>query len=576
MKKFYSLGVAAIALAAAASPQSTAFAQSASVDPEIIPEFYSLKMSNDGKILISQTSGESMSVYYRADESMKEYELCSRGLGNSITDNGTIVGGTLEDKAFIITDGVMTTPKSLSGYAFCNLHGITPDGTRICGLVNNPKSGGSDDETQLMYLPMYVDVTAGEVSEPVILPYPEKDFVNLTPQYCTAIWISDDGRTILGQVIDNSGLMPYPILYKQAADGTWSYTLPTKDLLNPENLTLPPYPVAPEEVDPTDYMTADKKAAYEQAYAEWEKSNYDPTLYPDPTDYMTEEKKSEYLQDMTEYNAEAQIFNEKLYDYYDIRNAIFDASVGFVQNTMTLNREGTMAASTSVASKPGDFEPIQEYAVYILDLSAGTYRHIDTGRTEILPGQIVADGTVVCSSSATGDYVTRGYLVKKGSDELLPIQDYLGAINPEYNTWIIDNLSCTVPVEENGDLVDMDVIATGRIAASDDMSVIAGAVPAYLLPYSNHSYFTYIFDNLTAGINNTFASDDSTVFLTADGNVRIDGNVADFRITDMEGRALMHMNEASGHVYTGLESGMYIISYFAAGERHAVKVMVRK
>lgn len=198
-------------------------------------------------------------------------------------------------------------------------------------------------------------------------------------------------------------------------------------------------------------MTADDKAAYEQALAEWEESNYNPSLYPDPANYMTEEKKQEYLQDVAEYNNAAQIFNEKLYEYYDIRDAIFSASVGFVQNTMTLNREGTMAASTSVVSKPGDFEPIKEYAVYILDLNAGTHRHIETGRTEILPGQIVADGTVICSSSVTGDYVTRGYLVKKGSDELLPIQDYLGAINPEYNTWIIDNLSFTAPVEENGE-----------------------------------------------------------------------------------------------------------------------------
>lgn len=196
MKNFFSLGVAAMALTATVAPQSPAFAQSASTEPEIIPEFYTLKMSNDGKILISETSGESMSVYNRADESFKEYDLCSRGLGNSITDNGIIVGATLEDKAFIITDGVMSTPKNLTSYALCNLHGITSDGTRICGLVNNPKSGGSDDETQLMYLPMYVDVKAGEVSEPVILPCPDKDFVNLTPQYCTAIWISDDATAL--------------------------------------------------------------------------------------------------------------------------------------------------------------------------------------------------------------------------------------------------------------------------------------------------------------------------------------------------------------------------------------------
>lgn len=137
-----------------------AFAQG--VSPEIVPDFYLLKMSDNGKYLISEAVSELMEEYNRNNASYTPFQSCSRGLGNSMTDNGIIVGSMINDVPFIIRNEVMTIPAGLDDYAFCNFHGITPDATRICGLVNNIKSGGSDDDNNLMYLPMYVDVNERE------------------------------------------------------------------------------------------------------------------------------------------------------------------------------------------------------------------------------------------------------------------------------------------------------------------------------------------------------------------------------------------------------------------------------
>jgi hypothetical protein len=561
-------------LIAALSTQLIAFAQTDSPQPEIIPDFYGLKMSNDGNIMISETDGETMAVYNRLTDDYQEYSLCSRGLGNSIADDGTIVGSTLEDKPFIITDGEMVIPESLTKNALCNFHGITPDGSRICGLVSNPKSTGSTDEANLMYLPMYVDVTEGKVSEPVILPCPEKDFVGLTPQYCTAVWISSDGRTILGQVIDFSGFIPYPIIYRQAADGTWSYSLPTKDLLNPDNLTLPPYPVEPEEPVAEEYMDEDMRVEYATDLAEWEASGYVPEMYPDPVDYMSEEKRNEYQEAMALYTREVGLFNKKLRDYLTVREEIFDASVPFVQNAMTMNSAGSMVAATSSVTKAGEFQPEKYFSIFIFDLDADSFRSIETGKTGINPNKIVTDGTILCSSSSASDYVPRGYMIKKGSAELMPVQEYLGSINPVYETWLTDHLSLNVFVEDGDEYIEETLLVTGMISASDDLSVIAGSVPSYLFEEEEYLYYTYVFDRLTSGVNNVKADGEVNVSVLNDGIVNIAGNVTDFRIMDMEGRTLLHLNEASGNIATGLRPGLYIISYNADGNHHAIKLQL--
>ena len=113
-------------------------------------------------------------------------------------------------------------------------HGITPDGKVICGVVGNDDV--SLDATNIMSLPaVWYLQDDGTYGEPVVLPHPEKDFTGRVPQYVSAISISDDGKTVVGQVRDYRGSMEEPIVYTCNDKGEWSYTLICPELINPKS-----------------------------------------------------------------------------------------------------------------------------------------------------------------------------------------------------------------------------------------------------------------------------------------------------------------------------------------------------
>jgi len=39
----------------------------------------------------------------------------------------------------------------------------------------------------------------------------------------TALSISDDGSTVVGQVVSANGFVTYPLVYTKGSDGKWSY-----------------------------------------------------------------------------------------------------------------------------------------------------------------------------------------------------------------------------------------------------------------------------------------------------------------------------------------------------------------
>ena len=94
-----------------------------------------------------------------------------------------------------MADGKQWVPEVFNQQISGSLHSITPDGSRVCGMIG----GGSAYRN----LPIYCDIDAnGNFSEPQVLPFPDKDFFGSRPQYCSATWMSDDGKTVAGQVKD--------------------------------------------------------------------------------------------------------------------------------------------------------------------------------------------------------------------------------------------------------------------------------------------------------------------------------------------------------------------------------------
>lgn len=77
-------------------------------------------------------------------------------------------------------------------------NGVSGDGSRICGTLD---PGVVDSEKSPLAIPVIWELQSnGTYSEPIILPHPETDWKGECPHSVTAITISEDGNTIVGQV----------------------------------------------------------------------------------------------------------------------------------------------------------------------------------------------------------------------------------------------------------------------------------------------------------------------------------------------------------------------------------------
>lgn len=560
MKKALLLGMMCVAAAGT-------YAQ---VAPDVLPYLYGQKISPDGKWILGEGTDASIIIYDRTTgpEDAGRYDEVYYGNGNTFALDGTCVGSTWGDEAVIFKDGEMKYVEALEEASFSTLNGITPDGSRVCGLVSNP------DEKGMMYVPIYIDADEdGEYTKVKYLPHPDKDFMNDIPQYVSAVWISNDGNTILGQVVDASGMFIYPIVFKENESGEWSYTLPTASMWNPEGLEIPENPGEFDMTypDPKSYMTAEDLERYDAAYQAYVDSGWDWNLYPEYTDFMSEEKKAEYDRALAEYQAAAKIFDEKVNKFYNVRNEIYDASVPILQNGFAMNAEGTMFAAASTMTVENDdpmawmpFKTI--YKTYIFDIVSGSVSKIESKYDDVIPNQVLSKGEIIGSNPSMST-TTLSYVYLQGAEDYVPLEEYLASTNPSANEWITNNLMCEIPVDydyETGEEIYESILNTGHVSASDDFSVIAGAVFAYMLPdeeYAEMVYMTYVFEDLKGSGVKSIVADNSSVKALRGGVLAISNTVSNLAIYDLSGRKLFNVATAKGKVNTNLKNGIYVIAY---------------
>lgn len=579
MKKTLLLGIACLAVAGG-------YAQ-AGVEPKVLEEFYGQKMSPDGKWIYSNPGlGESVIYDLSTDKFYVFYEIYL-GNGNSIANNGTCVGATESGQAIVIKGEKNFTPSAFENYWFSTINGITTDATKVVGIVANPKSGGSDDDDNQMYLPYISDIDAdGNCGELIFLPHPSKDFIGLTPQYCSATWISDDGKTILGQLIDNSGMFIQPIYYRQDESGEWSYFLPSEPLYNPEHIVLPEYPGEFDDSlypEPTDYMTPEKAEEYNEDLEYWRENMSDPNVaYPGDhlEDYMTIEQAMAYNEAVEAYNEYVTEYNEKMFDYLNTRNAIFNSSPSFVQNASALNAEGTVASLTSLyVVDDGGEMPQTLYGAYSLDLVSGKMTEIKTNINGLIAGQVL-DGNIFLSSTSAGEYPA-AYVYLPGAEGFIPVQDYFAETNPGAVSWMEEKLVHELapdpiggsdPYSAGTRADDRMALISGLGMASRDFSVYAGAVPAYMFDPVLY-YLTYVFDGLSTEVKSISVADNSALKIMRDGVMAISGEVTDLAVVDLSGRKVFGMQNANGVINTNLKRGIYVVTYTdAEGQRVSRKI----
>ena len=515
-------------IAAACMMAGSAAAQITEMDGvPVVLNAYGNKISPDGNLIVGQNPNGDTFTYNRLTNALHDYSDGYFGSGNVVSNTGITVGQGYSNSAYTfiaatMSDGKITPVPTLTKYGWGILHGINADATRACGVVTNPNMIGDVMDpsfNSFMYVPFYCDIDAdGTFSEPHWLPVAPKDFFGGVPQECSAVWISDDGKTIAGQVVSNNGFYRYPIVYKQDDSGEWSYSLPSEKLFNTKGYEMPVYPWFDDEpVSPTDFMSSEEDIeSFNEALENWMESGYeeDADPYRNLDIWMTPEQIAEYEAALKKYQEALDQFDRDYTEYLMKIEEIVNCSVFFLQNAMALNSEGTILASShNIPLFYSGYMPVENFQPYIFYLDNGTYKVAGTEEDRLITNQVLPDGTLVCctppyGASSPDATPVHSSVLLPGADTFIPVEDFIAKWNPAKAEWMQKNLYKTaiIGLNEAGGYVTKDLMVSGIVAFNNDLTVMSSGIDGYgvaddpLFTGEFNCYFTYIFEGMESGV----------------------------------------------------------------------------
>lgn len=366
---------------------------------------------------------------------------------------------------------------------------ITPDRKRICGTGSTGTGIVLDDE-RLMAYPCYWDANEnGTYGSQTALPYPEKDFLGWIPQYVTAVSISEDGRTIAGQVVSGNGFFIELIIYHQAEDGTWSYELPLRSLCNPDNLEIPAYPGdGPAVPSQENFMTAEEIEQFDAALQAYYK-DMDNTPMPTYEQFMTEEEIAQYQESLIPYNEWA----VKYTAYENVIIQLLRTSTSFSFNIVPMSSNGRYVALAAQHSTYSASGITSYYTPFIYDTVTKEGKEIGMDDYSMLVTAVSNDGDVLGYIDA-GD-AELAYVRKASDEKWVKYSDYLIERDPSLEKWIEDNWihEVEVVVDENTNATDFETMEiTGVPYVSADWNSFVSTAYNFWGGDGANSYMGYV------------------------------------------------------------------------------------
>lgn len=492
------------------------------------------KFSDDGEWLVENLQG-TVNIARRSTGDQWEnsdpngLKMYMAGQGHAVSDDGELVG-MAGDSAAVWKLGVWTPLPQPTGVgsSYNTGHAITPDGRRICGVLGTDGTSMTGDNADVMAYPVVWTRNGKGEYEAETLPYPKKDFLGMTPQFVTAIAMSDDGRTIAGQVRDYSGFYVIPILWREAADGTWSSRmLGAEEVYDASKLgELPEMPTAPTMPNANDYMTADDVDAYNAALAKYEEElekyyNGETDTYPDyplMEDYISDAaQKAAYEAAMAQYQRDQQQYMQDYTDYMTKRDEIV-TNKSFVQNALCLSGNGRWLGVTleDRGQGGGDYwgsSATNTAGVFDLAEDDPKYEAINTDGSWLTTAAL-NDGTIIYATPSAA-YTRTSYVstLTGGKRSSAAFGDYVYDLNQEAGKWVEDNNTYDVALWGYDDDYNLivtgtaeDSLVTGTVMANSDGTVFVSYYTDDLTEESSGQTLSYIID-LTAsnGIHGTAA-----------------------------------------------------------------------
>lgn len=417
---------------------------------------YALSFDNPSTGVMNLITGEALQIPTGYDYGV--------GPGNAISNSATIAGSSLSDRAAIWKNGkwqlINPSAKVRASYAF----GITPDDSRIVGIVQSDEYK-NDEFEGLMYVPCYWDLQPdGSYTEAKVLPHPVTDLTNRSPQSVTAVWVSEDGNTIAGQMEDYMGYIYQPIVFTYNGY-SWDYTLIADDLFHVDGLVAPPYPS--HEPLPTDYMTPEDIDDYNADVKAWEDDPNAPAFrYPVYEDYMDPEKWSEFQEDLGEYLDQVSEFSE----YY---SELVQKVPTFEKNNVLLSSDGKYYASTDVKVyiNPELFLYNYVKTPYLINVETDEWTAYSDPEANVYVTSLGDDGTLLGQVNDGEAYMA--YILTPGAKKFIPFLSLMEQQNPSIADWMKENMTHSYQLldPETG-IYDTSAVATGSPFATPDLSTI--------------------------------------------------------------------------------------------------------
>lgn len=439
----------------------------ATIEPTVYPGLAFHRVSPNGDYAVSYAYEVIQILDLRKGGDPYAYTDMKVGTGNYVSDTGIVLAsGSVNDQAQYWQDGKWLNLTPIGEYAMSFADGITPDGSRIVGSVSPVDFEGYDGQ---MLVPCYWDRQPdGTYQGPNLITSPNRDFTGEKPQYVTAIYVSDDGKTVAGQMVENRGALSYPIVYKQAEDGSWTYKFLLEHLFTGGDIIAPKSPGEGPEV--TDFMSDKEKADYNKAIDAWKILNAnsdwpDYGTYPDYDDYMTPEEMKNYEAELTTWYADYKKFESNWLAYI--------AKVPNIgQNDLIMTGNGeTYISSATYKNESGPF---------VINLKDDSYEFLSQKESAPLVTSVANDGTMLGYSTLWA--IRQSYVLPAGQKDFIPIQDYVTSKNPELGKWMQDNMYHQLYGAEWDEtyntFVDhiFDGYATGMAFTNPDFSLLAFAV----------------------------------------------------------------------------------------------------
>lgn len=488
----------------------------------------------------------------------KNGEGHSGGSGNFLSNIGVVAIDITDVGPAAVWDNgeVVELPIKLE-HRSSHANGITPDATRICGNIGLVDF--SLDDVIMQTPVLWTLGEDGNWNDCIELPYPTVDFTGRVPQYILATSISDDGKTVAGQVRDYSGYIQQPIVWHENEDGEWSYYLPNPELINPNGVVFPEWPGdAPEWVEAKDFMSPEEAEAYEAAlleyYTTWENQ-------PNPLDYMTEEQQAAYEAASEAYEENYEKWEIAFFEFVDLLSEVQDTAVLFPLNNVYLSGNGRYYASSHYYN---DFmRGIMAAYPVVLDLETGDVYKKETD-IPLLTSYINDNGTIIASQTLQMmSMVRNAWICPSIEDEFITISDYVEPKYPSVYTWMEENMRHDMESydpETYDPVILPDVWQTGTTYSDANLSILVSSAQNSWDFESDSYFFSYIVP-LDGGTSAAFDKTITTFSVKAarNGVVRINGAAAHLDVYDLNGRRVYSIDNPKSEVSTGLSTGLYII-----------------